>query len=436
MNVIDRIADLSILWKQASMIFPYFEKGDLDWDETYREFLPKVMEAEDERAFHLLLAEFMNRLGDGHTDYLFPKAMLDQNGYLPFSLRYIGGRYYLQGIQAGDEAYLLSEVQRINGTAFDELLAKVFRYIYHVGNYAYSNKLNQILPFFLRKTGNEMVTDKGIYRFNLAEEKTELVEYGVLRTSGPAEDMRDGKLDIRLYNGNILYARMDDCLYKAAADEIAAAIKRVPMLKGVILDLRENIGGMTMFGAEVAKLFISGSCPVCKKKTRLIKGIDVAVASQMGRMTAKEMEEAVKKGSWERGELEKLQKISRNSYCEEYCNEFGTPDHQPLAECPCVILTSRNTISAAEDVVAMFLGSGHRATIMGTPTHGSTGTPMLLKLSGGGRVRICSVGYELMDGTEFIGIGIQPDIRMENGIEDLREGRDKVLEAAIDFLDV
>jgi len=50
---------------------------------------------------------------------------------------------------------------------------------------------------------------------------------------------------------------------------------------------------------------------------------------------------------------------------------------------------------------------------------------MLLNLSCGGRARICSVGYQLMDGTEFIGCGIQPDILMENRIEEVRERWDK-----------
>ena len=412
MNMIDRIADLSVLWKQASVIFPYFDKRDMDWDQIYRAFLRKVMETENEMSFHLLLAEFMNRLGDGHTDYLFPKLLLEENGYLPFELRYIDGRYYLQAIRSGEEEHLLAEVLSINGTAFEELLAECFRYIYHVGNYAHTNKLSQILPFFLRKTGNEMVTDNGIYRFDLAKEKPQLVKCKKQAASKPAEDLKTGKLDIRLYNGDILYARMDDCLYQGAADEIGTAIKRVPQLMGVILDLRENIGGMTMFGAEVAKLFISGSCPVCKKKTRLIKGIDVAVASQVGHKSREQME-----------------------IYEEYLNEFGSPDHQRTVDKPCVILTSRNTLSAAEDVVAMFISNGHRATIMGTSTHGSTGTPMLLKLSCGGRARICSVGYRLMDGTEFIGIGIQPDFGIENGIEDIRAGRDSMLDKAIDFLE-
>jgi len=94
---------------------------------------------------------------------------------LPFSLKFIDDRYYLQAIEKHSEEHLLSEVLSINGTDFRELLKEVFWYVYHVGNYVYSNKLNQILPFFLKKTENEMITTSGSYRFGLTEKRPELV---------------------------------------------------------------------------------------------------------------------------------------------------------------------------------------------------------------------------------------------------------------------
>ena len=81
MTMTNRIADLSMLWKQASMIFPYFDRYNMDWDNAYREYLPKIADANTDREFHLLLAEFMNLLGDGHTDYLFPRSLQDETGY-------------------------------------------------------------------------------------------------------------------------------------------------------------------------------------------------------------------------------------------------------------------------------------------------------------------------------------------------------------------
>ena len=93
MNTTDRIADLSMLWKQASMAFPYFDQRNIDWDRAYREYLPKVIDATTNKDFHLLLAEFMNLLGDGHTDYLLPKSLQDEIGYLPFFLRFTQDAY-------------------------------------------------------------------------------------------------------------------------------------------------------------------------------------------------------------------------------------------------------------------------------------------------------------------------------------------------------
>ena len=62
---------------------------------------------------------------------------------------------------------------------------------------------------------------------------------------------------MRLYEGRILYIALPDLLYADAAREIAAALNRQKPA-GVILDLRQNIGGMTAYGARIAELFIPG----------------------------------------------------------------------------------------------------------------------------------------------------------------------------------
>ena len=56
MTITDRIADLSMIWKQVSLVTPHFDRCSIDWDETYKEYLPKVMNAKTEQEFHLLLA--------------------------------------------------------------------------------------------------------------------------------------------------------------------------------------------------------------------------------------------------------------------------------------------------------------------------------------------------------------------------------------------
>lgn len=433
MTAVERIAYFSDFWKQASNVFPYFDQRSIDFDQAYSDYLTRIMEAYDDREYCLLLSEFINLLGDGHTDFTFPKRTQEETGFLPFSLIHIQGEYYIQSIESDGEQHRWAKIISINGEKFADLLVRAFRYIYHVENYASPSKLHAILPFLLQPKGNLLETSVGIHRFDLAKDMHVPAE---ARSPNPEASCRvigGGKLRMRLYEGNKLYVNLPNLLYGGAANEIAAAIKELSPFKGIILDLRENIGGMTAHGARIAELFLSGTFHGCQKRTRTMKGIDISSASQYARMSEEDIEKCITDGLCDREEVERCRKINQNALFEEYLDCFGGEGHLALYDGPCVILTSRNTISAAEDLLAMFR-SNHRATIIGTPTHGSTGTPLLLPLSIGGGARICSVGYRLLDGTEFIGKGIAPDLHAENCIEDLHRGYDRVLSEALSLL--
>lgn len=428
MTATDRIYDLSLLWKQVSDIFPYFDLRPLDWDAAYRDFLPKVLTAEDEKAFHLLLAEFLNLLGDGHTDYTLPASLLEQTGFLPFSLRCAGGNYYIHKITPGGEPFLLARVEAVNGQPLEVLLKEVFRYCYHVGNYAYPSRLETLLPLFLNRNGNVLATSKGPYAFDLAPTSPLLTGLPAPSAARPFRPIASEKLDIRLYEGNILYVRLDGFQTGGAASEVREALKASP--SGVILDLRENSGGMTKYGADIAGLFLSGQFHACQKRTRLLVGVEAASATQFTRMSKERISQLISDGLCDRAEADQAQKINAGTYYKEYTDTFGAPNHRAVYDGPCVLLTSRNTVSAAEDFTAMFR-SNRRGELLGAPTCGTTGTPLLLRLSCGGRARICSVGYRLLDGTEFTGTGIRPDILLEPDIPALEQGRDAILDTAL-----
>jgi carboxyl-terminal processing protease len=59
----------------------------------------------------------------------------------------------------------------------------------------------------------------------------------------------------------------------------------------------------------------------------------------------------------------------------------------------------------------------------------------LFDLPGGGKARICVKRDMYPDGTTFVGTGIVPDIHVPMKVEDVREGKDPVLErAALELL--
>lgn len=422
-----------MLWKQASVVFPYFDRRNIDWDSAYREYLTKIMEAESDRESHLLLAEFMNLLGDGHTDYLLPKALRDETGYLPFSLKCIHNAYYIDGANTEYAEYVGTQILSMNGVPFSEFIGKLKRYSYHSGNYISRYRLHQILPFLLKPKQNLAETAKGNFCFDLLPTQPDGFAPKVLGLPDHYHSLSNGKLDIRLYDGGILFVRMDDFMYSNAADEVRAAINVVPEITGIIFDLRENVGGMTMYGAKIAELLIPGEFHGCQKRTRSMTGIALSSASQIIQWSEEAIAKHIAAGLSTREEIEESKSFVTNTHYDEYVDTYGSEAHTALFSGPCVILTSRHTVSAAEDFIAMFR-TNRRATIIGTETCGTTGTPFMQQLSCGGWMRICSVGYRLMDGTEFIGSGIQPDIFCETSPEDYMDGYDYVLSKGLALL--
>ena len=401
MKLEERIYDLSAIWRHGAFVFPHFHRVAVQWDDAYRAFIPRVLEAQTDREHCLLMAEFVNLLGDGHTDVSFSREITDRIGYLPFEIAYADGQYFYQGRR------LLS----FNGRPLAEILRDAEKYVYHVGDYV--PRLRYILPFLLSPEENTVETQEGSQQFCLLRER-------------PAP--QQSRETVFTMYGDTLVVRFDDLLRNRAPEIREKLVAAKP--RAVILDIRNNIGGMTKFGADIAQLFISGQFGGCKKWTRKMTGVSYASSMQVLNMT--EVELAAISGKADREEIENCQRIASLADFEEYEDCWGSQEAEAVFDGPLVLLTSRKTVSAAEDFAAFFKSSG-RAKLIGTPSCGTTGTPLLKGLYCG-TLRVCSVGYQLKDGTEFLGIGIQPDIYADETAESVRQGKDTVLEYALNHL--
>ena len=69
---------------------------------------------------------------------------------------------------------------------------------------------------------------------------------------------------------------------------------------------------------------------------------------------------------------------------------------------------------------------------MGEPTCGSTGQPLEFSLYGA-TARVCTKWDRFPDGTEFVGVGIVPDVQAARTKNDVVSGRDAVLETAVEL---
>jgi len=101
---------------------------------------------------------------------------------------------------------------------------------------------------------------------------------------------------------------------------------------------------------------------------------------------------------------------------------------------PLIILVGQNTQGFPE-ILAGSLQMHKRATIVGTITPGSVETTSSYYLPDGSRIFVETTSFVLPNGDEIGASGVQPDIQVEAGWDEILPDADPVLEAAIKALE-
>ena len=99
-----------------------------------------------------------------------------------------------------------------------------------------------------------------------------------------------------------------------------------------------------------------------------------------------------------------------------------------------VVIVNELSQSQAE-YTAMAFRAGANTTIIGSTTAGADGNVSTIMLPGGLLTMISGIGIYYPDGTKTQRIGIVPDIKVEPTINGIKQGRDEVLEKAIEVIE-
>ena len=175
----------------------------------------------------------------------------------------------------------------------------------------------------------------------------------------------------RKMEDNIGYTRIRS-FTKATTDEVKKALEKLSEdspLKGLVLDLRNNPGGLLNQSVEVSNVFLK-------------KGILVVYTE--GRTPDQNM-------------------------------RFVTQKDGRYANLPLVILVNKGSASASE-IVAGALKDLNRAIIMGTKTFGKGSVQTIIPLSDGSGLRLTTAKYFTPSGKIIDNNGIDPNIVVENPI--------------------
>lgn len=112
---------------------------------------------------------------------------------------------------------------------------------------------------------------------------------------------------------------------------------------------------------------------------------------------------------------------------------FEATDEDAAGDIPLVVLVDEGTASAAE-IVAGALQDRGRAILIGRRTFGKGSVQLVYDLSDGSSVHITSARWFTPDRHQIDQVGLLPDIVVETTPEAVADGRDQVLEQAVEYL--
>ena len=396
----EKIFGLSKIWAEVNNNFVFLDKLDFDFDSLYMATIPKVIDTKDNFEYVSVLRNFMNHLNDGHTGIMNNQEYWNSGDYPPVFLDLVNDKFIVKSI-AKEYAEIIpigSELLKA-----DEIPYSKYKEISPSGNLFSYVKSTVLLEF---KVPNGDTIERAFIRnFNQKYRTDNPIEMVRIEDNGLNEQWKE-----YTYEQHEGYSIVEINTFESdtVVKQFQNDIVRINNTKGLIIDVRKNGGGNSEFSKGIAQHIVEREILVGPMwKTRINNGAKKA----WGSMAIFGMED-----DWTQ---------SNESYWKNNAWEINQPDTTIIQKnvikvnVPVIILTGENTFSAAEDFLIYTLGNNN-ITKIGQNTAGSSGQPLVLSLPGGISARICSKRDAMPNGEDYIGIGIEPDVKIEPKIDHIK----------------
>jgi len=409
-----KIWGLMTVWSEAKFNFPFFDRiPDVDWDRKAREFIPRVISSKNIVDYYEVLMEYAALLKDGHTTVL-PPWMYVKPGYdhPPVELKVVEDKFVVVRVGNTDEMrtqriypglevlgtgdsislrqYLKEKVLRFNSygtTQADESIGLIS---------IFSGLKNSKITLRVKNPDGSL-RNVTLTR-NSLENDGSTFQWQWVRWF-----MFDPVIESRMIHPDIWYVRISNFGSQKVVDEFHKVFDLLDLttINGIIVDVRHNSGGNSSYAYNIVSSLTDKPLMTSKWKSFSY----VPAYRSWGQPT---------------GWLEKSPSIIEPVNGKRYTG-------------PLVVLTGPGTFSAAEDFLVP-LKYSKRALLVGEKTAGSTGNPIAVALPCGGTFRVVSKRDIFPDGTEFVRIGIIPDVEVIVTQQDIIRGGDPVLNKGIDVI--
>ena len=434
----DKIAGLSTFWSEASYNFAYFDKAHVNWDSAYRAFIPQVLTTKNTYDYYRTLERFCALLKDGHTNVNAPWSLYGYSTYVPFRMVMIDQKPCVTRVLKGlsDHVPIGSELLTVRGQPVRQYLdTEVLPYI---SASTEQQKWNDAMSRFWSATTDTTT----VYPMTFRTPKGQIISFNSRLFSQRERDgsqwlLGDGSTvaksqlsRLTMLPGGIAHVELNSFGEDKIVEEFKAMLSQLQTAKGIVLDVRQNGGGNTGIGVEILKYFTSE-----KKLTGSVWRTREhrAAFKAWGTYYAREKYDSsrAKSDFYQRA----LKTAKGDFWYKGDTMTFDNTIKEPKLDMPVVVLAGTNTASAAEDFLILIRQLKTICIpIIGEPSMGTTGQPMPFDLPGGGSARICTKRDTYADGTDFVGVGVKPDIDVKPTVQSIMSGKDAVLERAAAML--
>jgi C-terminal processing protease CtpA/Prc len=396
-----KLLSLFRYWNIIEYYYPYREEMGEDWDEVLTEFIPKFIECKDSLSYKLTVAELTTKIHDSHAYVTDKRNELTRYwgfNIAPIKFQLVEDKIVIteiaQKYAADCKAKKGDIVLKLNDKDIFEVIKEKAKYKSTSNDKDIFEVIKEKAKYKSTSNDKDIVKDLLGYLLNTQEDSLTLtLERDGKEIRENIKCYRDGKMIVptqshKLLTGNIGYIN-PGALAKGEIDNIMSEFKDT---KGLIIDLRYY-----------------PSDPIKNTLGNYLMPKKVAFA----KMTA--ANRAVP------GEFISFPDL-----------EVGK-DNPNFYKGKVIILINEYTQSQGE-FTTMAIRKAPNAQVIGSNSIGADGDIALINLPGGIETAFSGLGVYYPDKSETQRVGIKPDIYIRPTIQGIKEGRDELVEKAIELI--
>lgn len=382
-----RILALFTYWNLMEYFFPYKYVMDKKWDVTLKEMLPVFIEAKNEDAFYTAMQKLTVKLNDSHAVfYKYAK----RRHYLPVVCKIINEKMIIteildNNLEKKDNIKIGDVITKVNDKTIKEIILENRDLIRgsNEASYLY-NLIEPVLSGYSENIKLEFLTD------GKSMAKTiNWVNYNSNRYVLKNETKNEIKKEkFKILENNIGYVDMG----VLKVQNVPEMIDTLKLAKAIVFDMRNYPNGTY----EEISRFLNAE----EKEFAIYTKPDLTYPGRF---------------KWSKSHI--CGSNNKNNYKGEV-----------------VVLLNEESISQAEWTAMCFQTAGN-TTIIGCQTGGADGNVSAIDYMKAFHSQFSGIGVYYPDRRETQRIGIIPDIEVKPTIKGIKEGKDEILDRAIEFIE-